>query len=466
MVYVGKLRSSFFTWVISSVLVQLVRASDDWIINLLKLARQIPRDPKDINAYGLDAVIRLFEKGHPSLQAAKRIIVQANPTVRKKIIQNWIMLGLLESQNKRIEFEKRYGWIPPTFPVISLTMRCDLHCYGCYAGMYSQKRDAISTELAHRILSECKELGMHFVVLSGGEPFVRQDIFEIFEEHGDIGFQVYTHGGLLDDDCVSRLAELGNVMPCLSLEGFEEETDARRGKGHFQKVMRAMDRLREAGVLFGFSATSLRGNVEKICSEAFIDLMIEKGCVLGWYFTYIPTGRRTDLNLMPTPEQRAWQLRKVRSLRTTKPILLADFWNDGWITAGCMAGGRSYFHINADGNVEPCVFVHFAQDNIKNTSLREVLNSPLFHKIRSQIPYSDNLYRPCMIIDNPKVLRDAVNETGAFPTHPGAEAIITDFASALDAYAEEWGLHADAAWEKIKDRIPARHPASHLHITA
>ncbi|MFQ6091456.1 MAG: radical SAM protein [bacterium] len=462
--YISKIRSSFFGWVINSLLIQLARASDERIMTLLKLARRIPRDPSDINAYGIDAVIRLFERRHPSLEAAKRIITQANPTVRKKVVQNWIIHALLEGQNKRIEFASKYGWIPPTFPVISLTMRCNLRCYGCYAGMYSQKRDALSTALVNRILSECKELGMHFVVLSGGEPFIRRDIFDIFREHGDVGFQVYTHGGLLDGDCVRRLAELGNVMPCISLEGLEAETDARRGRGHFRRVMAAMDRLREAGVLFGFSVTSLHDTVETICSERFIDLMIEKGCILGWYFTYIPTGRGADLSLMPTPEQRAWQLRQVSKLRNTKPILLADFWNDGWLTAGCLAGGRSYFHINADGNVEPCVFAHFAQDNIKGKSVKEVLDSPFFRQIRSCIPYSDNYYRPCMIIDTPHILRDAVKETGAFPTHPGAEAIITDFAPALDRYAEQWRVHADAAWEKIKDRIPARNPLSHLQV--
>ena len=459
-----KARRSFYAWLIRNVLAHMARASDEWIISLLKLTRHIPRDPNDINAYGIDAVIRLFEQGHPSLQAVKRIITQANPAVRKKVVQNWIVLGLLESQNKRIEFEQKHGWIPPTFPVISLTMRCNLRCYGCYAGMYSQRDDAISTELVHRILSECKELGMHFVVLSGGEPFIRSDIFDIFEEHDDIGFQVYTHGGFLDDDCIGRLAQLGNVMPCISLEGLEAETDARRGKGHYQKVMDAMDKLREAGVLFGFSATSLRENVESICSEEFIDVMVEKGGVLGWYFTYIPIGRKADLNLMPTPEQRLWQMKQVRKLRREKPILLADFWNDGWITAGCMAGGRSYFHINADGNVEPCVFAHFAADNIRDKSLKQVLDSPFFRKIRSQIPYSDNLYRPCMIIDNPHVLRDAVTETGAFPTHPGAESILTDFAADLDTYAEEWRHHADIAWEEIKDRIPPRDPSNHMYI--
>jgi len=279
---------------------------------------------------------------------------------------------------------------------------------------------------------------------------VHKDLLDIYEKHSDVGFQVYTHGGLLDEKTVERLAELGNVMPCISIEGYEEETDRRRGEGHFKKIMTAMDRLREAGVVFGFSATATRHNADVLVQDEFIEMLANKGATLGWYFTYIPIGREPDVSLMPTPEQRDHQRLRVSELRNKYPILLADFWNDGWLTNGCIAGGERYFHINANGDVEPCVFSHFAMDNIKDTSLAEALNSPLFQKIRNMRPYCENPYRPCMLIDVPHVSRAAFSMPGVYPTHAGAETLFTDLADDMDEYG--------AAYGKLADKELADHP--------
>lgn len=151
---------------------------------------------------------------------------------------------------------------------------------------------------------------------------------------------------------------------------------------------------------------------------------------------------------MPTPQQRIEKLKQVNRLRQEKPILLADFWCDGPLAGGCIAGGRCYLHINSNGDAEPCVFVNFAMDNVKEKPLIEILNSSLFRAIRSRQPFSPNLLRPCMIIDEPSVLREVVAEEGAHPTHPGAESIITELAPALDRYADEYARLADPVWAK------------------
>jgi MoaA/NifB/PqqE/SkfB family radical SAM enzyme len=235
-------------------------------------------------------------------------------------------------------------------------------------------------------------------------------------------------------------------MPCISVEGFERETDERRGKGTFDRIMTAMDSLQREGVPFGFSATATRSNNEFVVSDQFIDFYAQKGCFLGWFFNYMPIGRCPELDLMPTPAQRNWRRERLNNIRDVKPILMSDFWNDGPLTGGCIAGGRSYFHINSNGDVEPCVFANFAVDNIKEKSLAEVLDSKLFWAIRRRQPYNDNLLRPCMIIDNPKILKEIVAESGAHPTHPGAETIITDLAEAIDHYADEYGKIVDPVW--------------------
>jgi len=377
----------------------------------------------------------------------KRKLPSMSKNCRNKAISNFFVNGLITGNEKRNAFAQKNGFKPPFFFVISPSMACNLRCYGCYAGEYA-KDSGLPYSVLSRLLNEAKDMGIYFITISGGEPFVRKDLLDLFREFDDMYFQVYTNGTLIDDQMAKKLAKLGNVVPCISVEGFERETEERRGKGTYGRVMTAMDSLRQEGVLFGFSATATRSNNEFILSDQFIDFYVQKGCFIGWYFNYMPIGRCPELELMPTPEQRNWRRERLNSIRDAQPILMSDFWNDGPLTGGCIAGGRSYFHINSHGDVEPCVFVHFAADNIKDKSLYEVLNSKLFWAIRKRQPYNNNLLRPCMIIDNPNVLREVIAEGGAHPTHPGAETIINELAGALDKYAEEYGKLVDSAWRE------------------
>ncbi len=381
------------------------------------------------------------------LLLAKRHLKHMSPAVQKSTL-DFIANALVKGEVKRIRFKEETGFDPPILMVISPTMRCNLNCYGCYAGKYSTEDD-LGLGTLERLLLEAEEMGVYFITISGGEPFVLgEDLLRIMERHPSILFQVYTNGTLIDREVARRLAEMGNVYPCVSVEGFEKETDARRGKGTYQKILRAMDNLREEGVVFGFSATATRENNELIVSEEFVDFYRDKGCLIGWYFHYVPVGKEPEVDLMPTPEQRILRREELIRRRAGNDILLADFWNDGPLVGGCMAGGRKYLHINSDGEVEPCVFVHFAVDNIKNKSLRDILQSPFFTRIREHQPYDENLFRPCMIIDVPEVLRDVVTVCGAHPTHAGAEAVIEELAAEIDGYAESYREMADCKWQE------------------
>jgi len=295
-------------------------------------------------------------------------------------------------------------------------------------------------------------MGIHLVLMTGGEPFLREDLFDLFEKHGDCMFQIYTNGSLIDERMVERFAALGNVVCAISLEGLREETDLRRGKGQFDRVLRVMDWLREAGLFFAVSTTQTSRNSETLAGDAFIDFLVEKGCILLWNFHYIPIGKDPDLSLMATPQQRQKMRERFAHFRDTKPMLFVDFWNDGCLTQGCIAAGRKYFHVNARGDVEPCVFCHFASDNIKEKSLFEALNSPLFREIRSRQPFSENLYRPCLLIDHPDQGREISLQHAKYFTHPGAEQFFTDFAQAIDTYARAYGEIAEAAWEEKRKR--------------
>lgn len=374
----------------------------------------------------------------------KRAIAESSEQCRHKAATNFFYNYLVVGYVKRKAFREAYGFTPPYLLVVSPTMRCNLRCYGCYAGSYA-KRD-LDFDAIVRVLEEAKGMGIYFVVISGGEPFVWDRIFDLFEAEGDMYFQVYTNGSLIDEDVAERLAEVGNVLPCISVEGLEQETEARRGKGSFRKIVGAMDELRTRGVIFGFSATATRHNNDFIVSDEFVDFYENKGCFIGWYFNYVPVGRRPDMDLMPTPEQRIRRRRRLLELRRQRRMLLADFWNDGPLTGGCIAGGRSYLHINSNGDIEPCVFTHFAVDNIRDKSLKEALSSGFFQAIRSRIPYSDNFLRPCVLIDHPALLREMVARFDARPTHPGARDVLTELRDDLDRYAAEYGRLADAEW--------------------
>jgi len=375
--------------------------------------------------------------------AASRV----SPQVREKIVMNLINNAMIQGQPKRLAFARKYGFNPPNLLVISPTMKCNLKCYGCYAWQYS-KKDDLPYDVCNRVIDEANAIGLYFFVITGGEPFCWDHFYDFLERHNDSFFQIYTNGQLIDDKAASRLAELGNAVPCISVEGFEKETDERRGKGVWARIMKSMDVLNDNGVLFGFSVTATRDNNELVVSDEFIDLFIDKGAFIGWYFNYIPIGKEPNLELMPTPEQRDYRRRRILDIRKNKSLIVADFWNDGPLVNGCMAGGKNYLHVNVNGDVEPCVFVHFAADNIKEKSLTDILTSDFFMGFRKRQPYTENHLRPCSIIDNPRILRDIVAETGAYPTHDGAETIIGCLAKPLDEYAASYKKIADRAWEE------------------
>ena len=440
--------------IVKEIMKLLSKASKENVCRAISLAEKLTSE----SDYKRKArkLRKVIEEDHPAVELIRKILTRLSPSCRDKLIENFFMNEYVLGISKRRAILAEEGFEPPNLFVISPTMRCNLHCPGCYAGEYEQSY-GLSFETIDRIMNEAKELGIYFVTVSGGEVFVRPDMLDIYEKHNDMYFQLYTNGTLIDMPTAQRLSRLGNVAPMISLEGFEKETDARRGKGSYRKIMNAMDYLKDAGVIFGISLTETKDNIDLISSDPFIDMVIDKGAMVMWYFQYIPIGRKPHTEIVPTPEQRDALRRRLREIREVKPIFIGDFWNDGPYVGGCIAGGRCYFHINANGDIEPCVFAHFAVDNIENTTLRKALNSKFFKAIRARQPYRENLLTPCMIIDKPEVLREVVAEAGAHPTHPGAETIITTIAPFLDKYSRAYWKIADRVWEEEwVPRIPQK----------
>jgi MoaA/NifB/PqqE/SkfB family radical SAM enzyme len=431
--------------IISLLLSLGANASTENLVRMTYLMELLPK--KDYYRKRIRWIRQLIQENHPSIEFPRRILRDLHPNQREKWITTLAVNHLLSGTNKRKAWAEKEGFYPPSTVVISPTMQCNLSCYGCYAGDYDRSLE-LSLEEIDSVLMQMKEMGVYFAVISGGEPFFKKDIFEIFKKHSDMAFLVFTHGGLIDEQMVEKLIEVGNVMPAFSLEGYEKETDERRGAGHFSKVMHAMDLLREAGLSFCGSFTQTSRNTDIITSDSYIDMLVAKGCFALWLFSYVPIGRNPDLALMPTPEQRDLMRRRTAEYRAVKPLVMVDFWNDGPIISGCIAGGRKYFHINANGDIEPCVFCHFAVDNIRRTTLKEALNSPLFQTIREAQGKHENLLRPCMLIDHPEVGREMFLSEGVYSTHSGADQIFTELSEKMDDYSASYGEIADQVWEK------------------
>jgi MoaA/NifB/PqqE/SkfB family radical SAM enzyme len=379
---------------------------------------------------------------------AVTLLTRTDPHVAEKIGVNFFLNASLLGTPKQLELSEKYDINVPWAILIDPTAACNLRCVGCWAGEY-KKSASLDYETLDRVIGEAEDLGIYFTIFSGGEPTVRKkDLIRLAEAHPDSVFLSFTNATLIDEPFIEEVKRVGNLAFAISIEGFEQTTDERRGKGVYKKVISAMEKLRNAGCIFGFSTTYKRGNIDEVSSDEFIDLMVEKGCVFGWYFTYVPVGRDADLDLMATPEERATMYKRINEIRATKPIFVLDFWNDGEAAMGCIAGGRRYLHINAHGDVEPCAFIHYATCNIKDTTLFEALKSPLMQAYRKRQPFNENMLRPCPMLDNPEQLREMVHEANAYSTQYDDPEPVDELADKLKPYSEKWGAEADEIWQK------------------
>ena len=297
------------------------------------------------------------------------------------------------------------------------------------------------------IVTQGKELGVYFYIYTGGEPLVRkQDLLEIARRHSDCEFMTFTNGTLIDNGFADELLRVKNIIPVLSVEGFEESTDARRGSGTFAKVVQAMDILREKKLPFGISCCYTSNNLDSISSDEYVDQMVKWGAKFVWYFHYMPVGNDAVTGLLPTAAQREYMYHRIREIRSTKPMFAMDFQNDGEHVGGCIAGGRRYFHINANGDADPCVFIHYSDSNIREKSLLEILRSPLFMAYHDGQPFNENHLRPCPMLENPEKLRGIIRETGARSTDMQSPESADNLCDKCEEYAKNWAPCAEKLW--------------------
>ncbi len=427
--------------------------------------QQVRRDVHDHLTALLFGIDRAIERGDVSTHVVKRLF---DVFVGNVLLRSTEDADIVES----------LGFSPPKFVLVSPTGQCNLRCKGCYAGSDPGKRASLDFETFDRILREKHDLwGSQFTVISGGEPFLWRDrghdLLDMVARHSGDLFMVYTNGTLLDDETVARMAELGNVTPAISVEGFREETDARRGAGTHEKVLAAFANLRRHGVPFGVSATPTRNNWDIITSEEFARFYFDdQGAVYGWFFQYMPIGREQTVDLMVTPQQRLEMLRRTQRLVRERKVFVADFWNSGPTSCGCISAGRrgGYLYIDWNGDITPCAFVPYSTDNIydiyaRGDDLNAALDSPLFKSIRKwQDAYGftqpaegvQNWLCPCVIRDHFEVLRDAVLRSGARPINDEAAAAMADpeYCRRMVQYGRDMRRLTGPIWEE--EYAPAR----------
>ena len=368
---------------------------------------------------------------------------------RKVLFETIVVNGSMLGTPIQTKISEQYDCNVPWAILMDPTSACNLSCTGCWAAQYGNKMNLTFGEL-DSIIMQGKEHGTYVYLYSGGEPLIRKDdIIKLCEKHNDCAFFAFTNGTLIDEAFAKEMLRVKNFVPCISVEGFEEATDFRRGQGTYQKIVRAMNILREHKLAFGISCCYTSKNAEVIGSEEYFDEMIRLGAKFAWLFTYMPIGADAVPELMVTAEQRKFMYDQIRKFRRTKPIFTLDFWNDGQFVGGCIAAGRAYIHINANGDVEPCAFVHYSDSNIREKTLLEAYQSPFFRAYRARQPFNNNMLRPCPVLDNPGRLTEMVEQTGAKSTDLKCPERAADYCNKYVAAAEKWAPVADGIWKHI-----------------
>ena len=371
-----------------------------------------------------------------------------DPDVRKAFFQNFLFNASLKGSATQDEWAEREGCNIPWAILLDPTSACNMHCTGCWAAEYGNRLN-LSLETMDSIIRQGKQMGTYMYIYTGGEPLVRKaDVIKLCEMHPDCEFLSFTNGTLIDEAFCREMLRVKNFVPAISLEGFEDANDSRRGQGAYQKVADAMRLLKKHKLPFGISACYTSRNYEDITSEEFFDYMIDSGALFVWFFHYMPVGNAAAPELLPTPEQRETVYRRIREHRKTKAIFSMDFQNDAEYVGGCIAGGRRYLHINAKGDVEPCVFIHYSNCNIHDVTLLQALKSPLFMAYHDGQPFNENMLRPCPMLENPEKLRAMVKETGAVSTDYESQEDVDHLCGKTVPYAEKWTPKADELWNQ------------------
>ena len=307
------------------------------------------------------------------------------------------------ASKKRRRAEDQGEHIPP-FLIASITSRCNLHCAGCYSRCTHATVDAepvaqLSAAEWSCVFDEADDLGISFILLAGGEPMLRRDVIAAAGERPNILFPIFTNGTYLDAEYFALFDRCRNLLPVMSLEGDRVQTDARRGSGIYDRLIANMEEFRKRGLIFGASVTVTAENYRDVTSEAFLSDLSARGCKAVIFVEYVPVTEESRA-LAPGDAERAVLMQAIASLREEKPeMVYIAFPGDEKSSGGCVAAGRGFFHINSHGGAEPCPFSPYSDVNVKQISLRQAMQSPLFTALRTEGLLLDDHAGGCVLYE-------------------------------------------------------------------
>lgn len=432
---------------LKKVLAYLDTDPDNNITKILEWVEKFDKDGvvnRQMNT--ISSVLR--DKDSNWYKLVKSLYTDIDPGVRKKFFENFIINATIIGGKRQAKARAENNCNVPWAILMDPTSACNLHCTGCWAADYGSKMN-MDLDTLDSIIEQGKKLGTYMYIYSGGEPLVRKDdIIRLCEKHDDCAFLAFTNATLIDEKFADDMLRVKNFIPAISVEGFEEETDFRRGEGTYNALTKAMKILKDKKLPFGISCCYTSKNTHVIGSEKYIDDMVEKGAKFAWFFTYMPVGTGAVPELLATAQQREYMYQQIREFRKTKSIFTLDFWNDGEYIDGCIAGGRCYLHINANGDIEPCAFIHYSDTNIHESTLLQAYKNPLFMQYRQNQPFNSNHLRPCPLLDNPGRLAEMVENSDAKSTDMQSPENVRELSSKCFNAAMNWAPVADKLWEE------------------
>lgn len=277
----------------------------------------------------------------------------------------------------------------PAFLIASITTKCNLHCAGCYARANhscfdEQSKEQMTSLEWKKVFDEACDIGVSFILLAGGEPFIRKDVIEEASKHKDIIFPIFTNGSMFNEEYYKIYNDNRNLVPILSIEGLKEATDIRRGEGTYDRLVQTMEELKKKGILYGVSVTVTKQNQAEVMSEKFSSLLVEKGCKVVIYVEYVPVDETTKALALEDDDRKHMEEALTLLRKEQSELVYVSFPGDEKTSGGCLAAGRGFFHINAMGGAEPCPFSPYSDCSVREGSLLEALQSPLFNRLRSE----------------------------------------------------------------------------------
>ncbi|MCR4787665.1 MAG: radical SAM protein [Lachnospiraceae bacterium] len=340
-------------------------------------------------------------------KGVERVVADAIKATLKDPRESAFMLGFAaasaKASAKRKKAEAKGEHIPP-FLIASITSKCNLHCAGCYSRCNHATVDAepvsqLTDEEWSGIFNEADELGISFILLAGGEPMLRRDVIEAAGKKKNILFPVFTNGTFMDEAYFELFDASRNLIPIMSIEGKKDITDSRRGTGVYDRLIRNMDELHRRGLIFGVSVTVTKENVHEVTSEDFLNELSERGCKAVIFVEFVPVTEESS-ELAPGDDEREYLKAEIARLRKERQeMVYISFPGDEKGSGGCVAAGRGFFHINSHGGAEPCPFSPYSDVNVRNTSLRDAMHSPLFMALQSGDILMDDHEGGCVLYE-------------------------------------------------------------------